>query len=261
MALLEARGLKKQYGGRVVVNGVDLAVNAGEIVGLLGPNGAGKTTTFRIIVGMIAPNAGKVVFNGQDITYLAMYKRARLGLGYLAQDSSVFRKLTVEQNLYAILELMTTRRGQPYRSTRRERRERVDELLERFGLTRLRKNLAVTLSGGERRRLEIARCLVSTPMLIMLDEPFTGIDPITVNDIQGIIQELRESGIGVLITDHHVAETLRITDRSYIIADGGMFAHGTPLEIINNPQARAIYLGDGFTAATLGKQVERRQAG
>lgn len=261
MALLEARGLKKQYGGRVVVNGVDLAVNAGEIVGLLGPNGAGKTTTFRIIVGMIAPNAGKVVFNGQDITYLAMYKRARLGLGYLAQDSSVFRKLTVEQNLYAILELMTTRRGQPYRSTRRERRERVDALLERFGLIRLRKNLAVTLSGGERRRLEIARCLVSMPMLIMLDEPFTGIDPITVNDIQRIIQELRDSGIGVLITDHHVAETLRITDRSYIIADGGMFAHGTPLEIINNPQARAIYLGESFTAATLGKHVERRQAG
>lgn len=256
MSLLEARGLMKQYGKRVVVKGVDLDVNSGEIVGLLGPNGAGKTTSFRMIVGMIAPKAGKVTFNGVDVTHMAMYKRARLGLGYLAQDSSVFRKLTVEQNLYAILELMTTRRGLPFRSTRKQRRERVDELLEQFGLTRLRKSVAMTLSGGERRRLEIARCLVSEPMLIMLDEPFTGIDPKTVGDIQLIVRALRDQGIGVLITDHHVAETLRITDRSYLIADGTMLTHGTPLEIINNPKAREVYLGENFSAAAIAEEFK-----
>lgn len=258
MALLEARGLMKQYGKRVVVKGVDLDVNAGEIVGLLGPNGAGKTTSFRMIVGMIAPKGGRVTFNGHDVTHMPMYKRARLGLGYLAQDSSVFRKLTVEQNLFAILELMTTRRGQPYRSTRKQRRERVDELLEQFGLTRLRKSVAMTLSGGERRRLEIARCLVSEPMLIMLDEPFTGIDPKTVGDIQVIVRTLRDQGIGVLITDHHVAETLRITDRSYLIADGTMLTHGTPLEIINNPKAREVYLGENFSTAAITEEFNTK---
>ena len=258
MPLLEVRGLVKQYGRRTVVNGVDLEVDAGEIVGLLGPNGAGKTTSFRMVTGMIPPKAGQVLFNRQDVTHMAMYKRARIGLGYLAQDSSVFRKLSVEQNLFAVLELMTTRRGKPFRSTRRTRRERVDELLEQFGLTRLRKSVAMTLSGGERRRLEIARCLLSEPMLIMLDEPFTGIDPKTVSDIQEIVRELRNTGIGVLITDHHVAETLRITDRSYLIADGKMLTHGTPLEIINNPSARRVYLGENFSTAGLGEELAKQ---
>lgn len=254
MPLLEATGLVKQYGRRTVVNGVDFCVNGGEIVGLLGPNGAGKTTSFRMVVGMISPNAGRVTFNGQDVTHMPMYQRAQLGLGYLAQDSSVFRKLTVEQNLFAILELMTHRRGKPFRSTRRERRARVDQLLDQFGLIRLRKSIAMTLSGGERRRLEIARCLVSEPMLIMLDEPFTGIDPKTVGDIQEIVRGLRQTGISVLITDHHVAETLRITDRSYLIADGRMMTHGTPMEIVNDEKAREVYLGKNFTAAAIGSE-------
>lgn len=249
MALLEARGLMKQYGRRVVVKGVDIDVNAGEIVGLLGPNGAGKTTSFRMMVGMISPKAGSVTFDGHNVTHFAMYQRARLGLGYLAQEQSIFRKLTVEQNLHAIMELMTTRRGKPFRSNARQRRERVDELLAEFGLTRLRKSVATTLSGGEKRRLEIARCLISEPMLIMLDEPFTGIDPKTVGDIQEIIRGLRNQGIGVLITDHHVAETLRITDRSYLIADGTMLTQGTPRDIVNDPRARAVYLGEHFNTA------------
>jgi lipopolysaccharide export system ATP-binding protein len=259
MSLLEVRGLRKQYGSRTVVNGVDLDVNAGEIVGLLGPNGAGKTTSFRMVVGMITPKAGRVIFNGKEITHFPMYQRARLGLGYLAQDSSVFRRLTVEQNLFAILELMTTRRGEPYRATKAQQRARVDELLEQFGLTRLRKSISGNLSGGERRRLEIARCLVSEPMLIMLDEPFTGIDPKTVGDIQGIIENLKYSGIGVLITDHHVAETLRITDRSYLIADGKMLCHGTPMDIVNDPRAREAYLGENFSAATIKEAIMKRE--
>lgn len=261
MALLEAHGLMKQYGRRTVVRNVSVEVNAGEIVGLLGPNGAGKTTSFRMMVGMIAPKAGRVSFNGHDVTQMPMYQRARLGLGYLAQDSSVFRKLTVEQNLYAILELMTTRRGMPFRSTGKERRKRVDELLAQFGLTKLRRNVALTLSGGERRRLEIARCLVSEPMLIMLDEPFTGIDPKTVGDIQEIVIALRDQGIGVLITDHHVAETLRITNRSYLIADGQTLMQGTPLELINDPRARAVYLGENFNAAAIGAHAPEENTG
>lgn len=256
MALLEGVGLVKSYGRRLVVNGVDLHVNSGEIVGLLGPNGAGKTTSFRMLAGMIAPNQGRVTFYGRDVTHMPMYQRARLGLGYLAQDSSVFRKITVEQNLFAILELMTTRRGKPFRSTAKTRRARVDELLDQFGLTRLRKSIASVLSGGERRRLEIARCLLSEPMLIMLDEPFTGIDPKTVGDIQVIIRNLRDQGIGVLITDHHVAETLRITDRSYLIAGGTMLIHGSPLEIINDPNARRVYLGENFNVG-LGEELQR----
>ena len=248
MALLEARGLVKRYGSRTVVKKVSLEVHPGEIVGLLGPNGAGKTTSFRMCVGMISPNAGVVRFNGKDVTRLPMYKRARLGLGYLAQDESVFRKLTVEQNLQAILELMTHRRGKRFWMGRRKRRERVAELLEKFGLTRLRKSVAMTLSGGERRRLEIARCLVSEPMLIMLDEPFTGIDPKTVGDIQTIVRGLRDDGIAILITDHHVLETLRITDRSYLLADGELLSHGTPWDIINDPKAREVYLGDQFVS-------------
>ena len=258
MALLEVRGLRKQYGSRTVVNGVDLEVDSGEIVGLLGPNGAGKTTTFRMVVGMISPKAGRVTFNGREITHFPMFQRARLGLGYLAQDSSVFRRLSVEQNLWAILELMTTRRGQPYRASKAQQQARVDELLEQFGLTRLRKSTAGNLSGGERRRLEIARCLVSEPMLIMLDEPFTGIDPKTVGDIQEIIEKLKYSGISVLITDHHVAETLRITDRSYLIADGKMLSHGTPLDIVNDPKAREAYLGENFSVASINEAMARK---
>jgi lipopolysaccharide export system ATP-binding protein len=258
MSLLEVRGLRKQYGSRVVVGGVDLDVNAGEIVGLLGPNGAGKTTTFRMVVGMISPKSGSVTFDGKEITHQPMFQRARLGLGYLAQDSSVFRRLTVEQNLFAILELMTTRRGEPFRASRTQQRERVDQLLEQFGLTRLRKSIAGNLSGGERRRLEIARCLVSEPMLIMLDEPFTGIDPKTVGDIQDIIEALKYSGIGVLITDHHVAETLRITDRSYLIAEGKMLSQGTPMEIVNDPRAREVYLGENFSATAIAEAISRR---
>lgn len=251
MTLLQAAGLVKQYGRRTVVNGVDIDVDSGEIVGLLGPNGAGKTTTFRMIVGMISPKAGQVFFNGHDVTHRAMYQRARLGLGYLAQDSSVFRKLTVEQNLHAILQLMTTRQGKRFRSTLRQRRQRVAELLEQFRISHLRSSVATTLSGGERRRLEIARCLVSEPLLIMLDEPFTGIDPRTVGDIQEIVRELRDQGIGVLITDHHVRETLKITDRSYLIADGQVITHGTASDIITHEKAREVYLGHSFDDAGL----------
>lgn len=258
MSLLEVRGLRKQYGSRVVVNGVDLDVNGGEIVGLLGPNGAGKTTTFRMVVGMIAPKAGKVTFAGQDVTHAPMYQRARYGLGYLAQDSSVFRKLTVEQNLYAILELMTTRRGQPFRSTAAQRRTRVDELLGRFGLEKLRKSVASNLSGGERRRLEIARCLVSEPMLIMLDEPFTGIDPKTIDDIQHTIIALRDNGIGVLVTDHQVDRTLQIADRTYVIADGKVIAHGTSIEVVNDAHVRQVYLGENIHVAGIAEAVQRR---
>lgn len=256
MPLLEARGLVKTYGRRTVVNGVELNVNPGEIVGLLGPNGAGKTTSFRMMVGMITPRSGSVHFNNEEVTHLPMYQRARLGLGYLAQDSSVFRKLSVEQNLWAILELMTVRQGQPYHASYRQKRERVDELLEQFGLTRLRRSNASTLSGGERRRLEIARCLVSEPLLIMLDEPFTGIDPKTVGDIQQIVMSLSRSGIGVLITDHHVAETLRITDRSYLIADGKVICEGSPAEVVNNPIAREKYLGEHFNVAAVAGAAE-----
>ena len=255
MALLEIRGLAKQYGKRVVVDGVDLDIQDREIVGLLGPNGAGKTTTFRMAAGMIEPLRGTVYFNGTDVTNMPMYERARLGLGYLAQDSSVFRKLTVEENLYAIMELMRYRRGKPFRFKRKERRRRAEELLEQFGLTKLRRSLSVTLSGGERRRLEIARCLVSEPMLILLDEPFTGIDPKTVGDIQETVMQLRNDGIAVLITDHHVAETLRITDRSYLIAEGKMLTHGTPSDIVNDPRARKVYLGEKFVAAAIGEEI------
>lgn len=258
MSLLEVRGLRKQYGSRVVVNGVDLDVNAGEIVGLLGPNGAGKTTTFRMVVGMIAPKAGKVTFANQDVTHAPMYQRARFGLGYLAQDSSVFRRLTVEQNLFAILELMTTRRGQPFRSSSAQRRAKVDELLGQFGLERLRKSMASNLSGGERRRLEIARCLVSEPMLIMLDEPFTGIDPRTIDDIQQTIGSLRSNGIGVLVTDHQVDRTLQIADRTYVIADGKVISHGTSIEVVNDAHVRQVYLGENIHIAGIANAAQQR---
>jgi lipopolysaccharide export system ATP-binding protein len=239
MPLLEATGLVKTYGRRRVVDGVDLKVDAGEIVGLLGPNGAGKTTSFRMTCGMIRPNAGRVMLGGIDVTHWPMYRRARDGgMGYLAQESSVFRKLTVEQNLLAMLEMLGF--------DRKTRRARCDELLEQFGIARLRKSLAMSLSGGERRRLEIARALLSDPKLILLDEPFTGIDPVTIASIQDVIRGLRADGISILITDHQVRETLQITDRSYVIRSGQVLCHGTPHEVLAHPEARKVYFGEGM---------------
>jgi lipopolysaccharide export system ATP-binding protein len=240
MSLLVAKGLVKIYGRRRVVDGVDFDVDAGEVVGLLGPNGAGKTTSFRITCGMIEPNAGQVLLNDLDVTRWPMYRRAREGgMGYLAQESSVFRKLTVEQNLLGMMEMLGI--------DRRTRRARCDELLEKFNITKLKKSLAMSLSGGERRRLEIARCLVSDPKIILLDEPFTGIDPVTIDSIQEIIRGLqRNDGISILITDHQVRETLQITDRSYVIRDGKVLCHGTPQEVLSNPEARKYYFGEGI---------------
>jgi len=246
MPLLEVKGLVKAYGRRRVVNGVNFHVDPGEVVGLLGPNGAGKTTTFRMTTGMVRPDAGQVLFAGQDVTHLPMYKRARLGLGYLSQESSVFRKLTTEQNIIAILEAMPPLRSLGRKLTRRERWDRTDKVLEQFNLSRVRKSKAYCLSGGEKRRLEIARCLVCEPLLILLDEPFTGIDPITIGDIQVIVRALRDQGIGILLTDHNVREALKITDRSYVITDGMVEAHGTPEEIIRHPLVIAKYLGQSF---------------
>lgn len=246
MPLLEVRGLVKIYGRRRVVDGVDFHVDPGEVVGLLGPNGAGKTTSFRMTTGQISPNAGSVRFNGQDVTHLPMFKRARLGMGYLPQETSVFRKLTVEQNVLAVLELIPQVRSLGRSLSRHERWERTEKVLDQFGLTRLRKNVAARLSGGEKRRLEIARCLVCEPLLILLDEPFTGIDPITIADIRQIIRALRDQGIGILLTDHNVREALKITTRSYLIKDGKVRTHGTPNQIIHDPIAIKEYLGTGF---------------
>lgn len=252
MALLEVHGLVKRFGRRTVVDGVSFEVNEGEVVGLLGPNGAGKTTSFRMATGQIVPNAGVVHFNGQDVTSLPMYLRARLGMGYLSQETSVFRKLTCEQNVQAILELMPASRtlGRPL--TKQERTDRTDIVLEQFGLTKVRKTSAARLSGGEKRRLEIARCLVCEPLLILLDEPFTGIDPITIAEIRTIVKDLRLQGIGVLLTDHNVREALRITTRSYLIKDGKVRTHGSPSEIIRDPIAIKEYLGAGFHDERLG---------
>ncbi len=244
MSLLEAQGLVKQYGRRRVVDGVDFVVNEGEVVGLLGANGAGKTTSFRMVTGMITPHAGRVVLAGTDVTYWPMYRRARLGMGYLSQETSVFRKLTVEQNLLAILETQPVPRGEragPYRHAV------AFDLLKQFGLDHLKNNVAMSLSGGERRRLEIARCLVTEPALILLDEPFTGIDPKTIADIQDIVRALRNSGIGVLLTDHNVREALRVTHRAYIIHDGRIFRAGTPPELSGDTEVRRVYLGDHFS--------------
>jgi len=246
MSLLTVKGLVKYYGRRPVVNGVDFEVSQGEVVGLLGPNGAGKTTSFRMATGQITPNAGSVWFNGEEVTSLPMYQRARLGMGYLSQETSVFRKLTVEQNILAILELMPKARTLDRPLTRKERYERMEAVILRFGLTRVRKNTAARLSGGEKRRLEIARCLVCEPLLILLDEPFTGIDPITIAEIRQIILELRNEGIGILLTDHNVHEALKITTRSYLIKDGKVRTHGSPAEIVRDPVAIAEYLGTGF---------------
>ncbi|MBY0526457.1 MAG: LPS export ABC transporter ATP-binding protein [Gemmataceae bacterium] len=246
MPLLEARGLVKFYGRRKVVDGVNFEVNAGEVVGLLGPNGAGKTTSFKMTTGQLTPNDGQVWFNGQKVTTLGHAERARLGMGYLPQEHSIFRKLSVEQNLLAILELVPQIRSLGRAPTRAERWKRTEEMLAQFGLTKLNKNNAARLSGGEKRRLEIARCLVCEPLLILLDEPFTGIDPKTIADIQQIVLDLRRQGIAILVTDHNVRETLKITDRSYLIKDGKVRTHGTPQQIIHDPIAISEYLGTSF---------------
>ncbi|MGA2259153.1 MAG: LPS export ABC transporter ATP-binding protein [Thermoguttaceae bacterium] len=237
--MLEVQGLVKYYGARCVVDGVDFCVDQGEIVGLLGPNGAGKTTSFRMTCGMIEPNQGKVVLNNLDVTRWPMYRRAREGgMGYLAQESSVFRKLTVEKNLLGVMELLGM--------DRKTRYARCDELLDQFDIKRLRKSVALSLSGGERRRLEIARALVSNPKIILLDEPFTGIDPVTIASIQKIIRGLKHDGIAILITDHQVRETLQITDRSYVIRAGKVLCHGRPDEVLSNPEAREYYFGENM---------------
>jgi lipopolysaccharide export system ATP-binding protein len=231
--------VSKSYKGRKVVQEVSLDVGQGEVVGLLGPNGAGKTTTFYMIVGLTRPDSGAVLLGGHDITDLPMYMRAKNGIGYLPQEASVFRKLTVEANIMAILETL------PLSSI--ERRDRLETLLEEFGIAGVRKNLADTLSGGERRRLEIARSLVISPKFILLDEPFSGIDPITVLEIQKIINHLKSRDIGVLITDHNVRETLRVTDRAYIINNGAIFRSGTPEELGSDNEVKRVYLGEHFS--------------
>ena len=237
-ATLRTRELTKSYGGRTVVRGVSLEVNAGEVVGLLGPNGAGKTTTFYMTVGLTAPDSGRVELNGVDVTDDPMYIRARKGIGYLPQEPSIFRGLTVEQNVLAILETMGLDSA--------TRRARLAELLGELNLTPLARSPAHTLSGGERRRVEITRALVVSPQFILLDEPFAGIDPIAVSDIQTIIFHLKERGIGVLVTDHNVRETLRITDRAYIVHDGVIFKSGTPSSLAQDEEVRRIYLGTEF---------------
>jgi lipopolysaccharide export system ATP-binding protein len=236
---LVAQGLAKWYKRRKVVDDVSVDIQRGEVVGLLGPNGAGKTTTFYMMVGLIGPDAGRIFLEGEEITGLPMYRRCRLGLGYLPQESSVFRKLTVEENLLAIMETLDLSPA--------ERRTRVRELLAELDLTALARYPAFTLSGGERRRLEITRALVTSPKYLLLDEPFTGIDPIAIGDIQDIIGRLTERGIGILITDHNVRETLSITDRAYILFDGKILVSGTATELAGNPKAREIYLGEKFS--------------
>ncbi|MFT4640495.1 MAG: lipopolysaccharide export system ATP-binding protein [Verrucomicrobiales bacterium] len=237
--LLSTEGLIKVYDGSAVVRGVDINVKPGEIVGLLGPNGAGKTTTFYMIVGLVPPDGGKVLFQGNEVTREPMYKRARLGMGYLPQEESIFRKLSVEDNIMAVLET------QPL--SRSDRKERCQELLEQFGITKLAKNRALTLSGGEKRRLTIARSLVTNPTLLMLDEPFSGVDPKAVSDVQEIVLKLRESGLAILITDHNVRETLDIVDRAYLIYEGKVESEGDSEFLTNDPITRELYLGDRFS--------------
>ncbi len=238
MATLRTEELTKSYGGRTVVRGVSLDVQSGEVVGLLGPNGAGKTTTFYMTVGLTSPDSGRVIFNGEDVTDLPMYARARKGIGYLPQEPSIFRGLTVEQNIMAILETLDLDAA--------GRRARCKELLAELNLTSLGSSPAYTLSGGERRRAEITRALVISPKFLLLDEPFAGIDPIAITDIQKIIFHLKDRGIGVLITDHNVLQTLKITDRAYIVTDGAIFRSGTPAELAADEEVRRIYLGTDF---------------
>jgi lipopolysaccharide export system ATP-binding protein len=237
--LLHTEGLKKVYDGRAVVNGVDIEVKEGEIVGLLGPNGAGKTTTFYMIVGLVRPNGGRVIFDGNDATHQPMFKRARLGMGYLPQEESIFRRLTVRENIIAVMETQ--------RYTRQEREDQCRQLMEKFGIDHVADNLALTLSGGEKRRLTIARSLVTEPKLLMLDEPFSGVDPIAVSEIQDIIRMLRAAGLAILITDHNVRETLNIVDRAYLIYEGQVRRHGTKDFLVNDPESRRLYLGEDFT--------------
>ncbi len=235
---LEAFDLVKQYGHRTVVDGVSVAIRCGEIVGLLGPNGAGKTTSFYMLVGLVRPNSGRVVFKGRDVTSMPVYKRARIGLGYLAQEASIFRKLTVEENVLAILETLPLNAAQ--------RKARCAELLESLSLTKVARQRAYTLSGGERRKLEIARALVREPSILMLDEPFSGVDPLAVNDIQTIIKGLRDRGLGIIITDHNVRETLSVVDRAYLVYEGKILCQGTSDELISDEKAREFYLGRSF---------------
>ncbi|MCS7223038.1 MAG: LPS export ABC transporter ATP-binding protein [Armatimonadetes bacterium] len=237
--VLRGEDLRKKYGPRWVVNGISLKVAKGEVVGLLGPNGAGKTTTFYILMGFIVPNSGRVFLGSREITRMPMYQRARLGISYLPQEPSVFRKLTVAENILVVLEMQ----GVPPK----KQKEIVDQLLEELNLTTVRNSLGQELSGGERRRVEIARALACRPSFLLLDEPFTGVDPIAVEDLQRAISLLKERGIGILITDHNVRETLRITDRSYIISDGTIRTQGTASELVNDPIARQYYLGERFT--------------
>jgi lipopolysaccharide export system ATP-binding protein len=236
---LIARGLTKSYKGRRVVDGVSLGVRAGEAVGLLGPNGAGKTTCFYMVTGLVPVDAGTIELEGFDVTSMPMYRRARLGIGYLPQEASIFRGLTVEQNIMAVLEVVE--------KSRARRKQRLDELLEEFHIAHLRKSPSIALSGGERRRLEIARALASNPNFMLLDEPFAGVDPIAVADIQRLVRHLTDRGIGVLITDHNVRETLGLVERAYIIHAGSVLTHGLPADIVANPDVRRLYLGEGFT--------------
>ena len=235
---LRSENIIKIYGDKEVVKGVTVEVNKGEIVGLLGPNGAGKTTSFYMIVGLIKPNSGKVFFDGDDISNLPMYKRAQFGIGYLAQEASIFRKMTVEDNLLSVLEMTNLSKS--------EQKQKCEDLLNEFGLKKIRKNIGGLLSGGERRRTEIARCLATDPSFILLDEPFAGVDPIAVEDIQEIVSKLKEKNIGILITDHNVHETLSITDRAYLLYDGEILKSGTSEELVSDEMVRKLYLGRKF---------------
>ena len=238
MYLLETKDIVKQYDGRRVVDRVNINIKRGEIVGLLGPNGAGKTTSFYMIVGVISPDVGEIIFDQKNITRYPIHSRSRLGMGYLSQEPSIFRKLTVEENILSILETL--------KIGRRQRRKRLNSLLEELNISHLAKKKAYTLSGGERRRLEITRALVTNPSFILLDEPFSGIDPIVVAEAQEIIKELKAKGLGILLTDHNVRETLSITDRAYLIAEGKILISGKAEDLINDPRARQIYLGEKF---------------
>lgn len=236
--ILHTEKLKKVYGGRAVVNGVDINIRPGEIVGVLGPNGAGKTTTFYMVVGLVRPDGGRVFFNGEDVTDAPMYQRARHGMGYLPQEESIFRTLTVQENLMAILETTSL--------NKKERKHRCEELLNQFGIEHVARQKALTLSGGEKRRLTIARSLVTNPSLLMLDEPFSGVDPIAVYDVQQIVVSLRQTGLAILITDHNVRETLSIVDRAYLIYEGQVKSEGTKEFLVNDPISRQLYLGERF---------------
>ncbi len=238
MKSLKVNNICKSYGKKLVVHNLSLEINPGEIVGLLGPNGAGKTTTFHIIIGLLKPQKGSVSLNGKDITHLPIYRRARLGMGYLPQEPSIFRKLTVEENIMAILETL--------KISKQERKRRLKELLKKLELESLAKSRAFVLSGGERRRLEITRALVISPSFLLLDEPFSGIDPITVSEIKTIIKKLSDDGLGILLTDHNVRETLAITNRAYIVYQGEVLIHGAAQELVESEKARKIYLGEEF---------------